>query len=87
MNAATENMVGRLLEPVFQALPPETARRIVDLEADEELRRRVELLARKANEGELTAEEREEYEMYAAVGDILATLQALARRTLQNATP
>jgi hypothetical protein len=65
MNTSTENMVGRLLEPVFQALPPETARQIVDLEADEELQRRVEVLARKANDGELTVEEREEYEMYA----------------------
>ena len=85
MNAATENMVGKLLEPVFRTLPPEAARRIVDLEADEELQRRVELLAQKANEEELTAEELEEYEMYIAAGDILATLQALARRTLRNA--
>ena len=85
MNAATENMVGKFLEPVFQALPPEAARRIVDLEADEESQRRVELLESKANEGELTAEEQEEYEMYAAAGDLLATLQALARRTLGRA--
>ena len=87
MNAATENMVGRFLEPVFLRLPAESARQIVDLEADEELQSRIELLAQKANEGELTEQEREEYEMYISAGDILATLQALARRTLQNPTP
>lgn len=77
-------MVGRLLEPVFLTLPPEAARRIVDLEADEEVQRRIEFLAQKANEGELTEAELDEYEMYISAGDILATLQALARRTLLN---
>ena len=49
MNTATENMVGKLLEPVFRMLPLEAARKIVDLEADEQLQQRVEILARKAN--------------------------------------
>jgi len=84
MKTATENMVGRFLEPVFLNLPADAARRIVDLQADEELQRRVEVLARKANEGELTPGERDEYETYIDAGDILATLQALARRTLQR---
>jgi hypothetical protein len=84
MNTATENMVGKLLEPVFQTIPRDVARRIVDLQVDEQLQRRVEVLARKANEGELTPQERDEYETYVDAGDVLATLQALARRTLQR---
>ena len=76
----------RLLEPVFQTLPPDVARQIIDLEADEQLQRRVETLAQKAGAGELTAEERAEYEAFVETGDILATLQALARRTLQRTT-
>ena len=86
MNSAIENMVGRILEPVFQSLPPETARRIVELKVDEALQRRVEILASKANEDDLSSEERQEYEMYIDAGDILATLQALARRSLRNTT-
>ena len=77
-------MIGQILEPVFQTLPAETARRIVELEADAELQQRVETLARKANEGELNAEEAQEYASLVSAGDVVATLQALARRTLQR---
>ncbi|HVX61259.1 MAG TPA: hypothetical protein VHC19_11670 [Pirellulales bacterium] len=85
MNTATENMVGKLLEPVFQTLPANVARQIVDLEADEAFQQRVEFLARKSNEGELTPQERDEYDAYVQAGDVLGILQALARRTLQHA--
>ena len=37
-----------------------------------------------ANEGTLTSEERSEYEAYVDAGDIVATLQAVARKTLQE---
>ncbi|MCA9047752.1 MAG: hypothetical protein KDA89_03435, partial [Planctomycetaceae bacterium] len=84
MKAATENMIGRVLEPVFRTLPPDAARQIVGLTADEELQQKVQSLAQRANEGELTPEQREEYEALIDAGDILATLQALARRTLQQ---
>lgn len=84
MNATTENVVGQVLDPVFRALPPDVARRIVDLEADEQLQLRVEDLARKANEGELTEQEARDYAALVSAGDILATLQALARRSLQK---
>ena len=53
------------------------------VQADEELQQRVEELACKANEGTLTAEEQSEYEAYVDAGDIVATLQAVARKTLQ----
>jgi len=79
-------MVGKILEPVFQTLPPETARRIVDLAADEQLQSQIAVLARKANEGTLTPEEEADYAALVETGDILATLQALARQTLQRTT-
>ena len=47
------------------------------------LAQRVEELASKANEGTLTPDERSEYEAYVDAGDIVATLQAVARKTLQ----
>jgi len=58
MKAVTENMIGRILEPVFQTLPPDAARQIVGLTADDELQKKVEILSSRANEGELTEEER-----------------------------
>lgn len=84
MNTTTENVIGQVLEPVFRTLPPDIARRIVDLEADEQLQQRVEDLARKANEGELTEHEERDYAALVSAGDILATLQALARRSLRQ---
>ena len=86
MNSSTEYVIGRFLEPVFRALPPDSARQIVDLSADDELQNRVQCLANRANEGELTDDEHEEYKALVDAGDILATLQALARRALRNAT-
>ena len=44
---------------------------------------RVQQLADKANEGLLTAEEQQEYQAYVHAGDIVATLQAVARKTLE----
>ncbi len=84
MDSSTENMIGKVLEPVFRTLPPDAARRIVDIEADDELQKRVETLARKSNEGELTEQEERDYATLVSAGDILATLQALARRSLQQ---
>lgn len=42
-------------------------------------------LARKCNEGQLTEQERREYESYVQVIDIIAILQAKARALLKDA--
>jgi uncharacterized protein YnzC (UPF0291/DUF896 family) len=86
MTTATQNVIGQVLEPVFRTLPPDVAQRIIDLEADQQMQERVEELARKANEGDLTAAERREYESYISAANFLATLQAVARRTLGQTT-
>jgi hypothetical protein len=46
---------------------------------------RVQALAEKANEGELTESERRDYETYVHVGNIIAILQAKARLQLKQA--
>lgn len=79
----TTTILHRVLEPVLRSLPPEAARQIVRAEADEELQQRVQELAGRANEGTLTPDEQREYEAYVDAGDIVATLQAVARKTLQ----
>ena len=69
----------RLLEPVSSALNEDAARKLVGIKADRKVQARVAELARKCNEGELSAEERDEYETYVLAGEFIAVLQAKAR--------
>lgn len=52
------------------------------LKANRKAQARIAELAEKCNEGELTAEERHEYETYVLVGEFVAILQADARARL-----
>jgi hypothetical protein len=74
--------VDRLLEPVSRCLTPEVARQLVELRADRKLQKRIDTLADKCTEGQLTPEEREEYETYVRVSRFIAILQAKARKLL-----
>ena len=60
------------------------ARKLVRLKADAKTQARVDALAEKCNEGELTAKERAEYERYVTAGNLIAILQAQARLLLAN---
>jgi hypothetical protein len=79
---ATANTLDQLLEPITACLTPQVARRIVDLQLEPSISARIMALAEKANAGELTAEEDEEYKGYVEGGDMIALLQAKARRFL-----
>jgi hypothetical protein len=79
---ATVSTLDRFLDPVDGTLTPEVARRIVDWRPDDELRKRIEELGCKADEGTLTPEEDAEYREYIEEGDVIALLQAKARRLL-----
>jgi hypothetical protein len=70
--------------PIFALLSDDQMRHLAQLPADASLAERVDELAGKANEGELTAEERGEYEAYIEANNLLAVLQAEARFRLQN---
>jgi hypothetical protein len=74
----------RLVEPVVRTLTPEVARALVQLRADPELQARMDELAEKSNEGQLTLEEREEYETSIRFGNFIAILQAKAQALLQQ---
>jgi hypothetical protein len=76
---AKERVLDRLLDPLSSSLNEDAARRLVGLKADRAVRSRVSLLARKCNEGDLTAEERSEYDFYVMAGEFIAVLQAKAR--------
>lgn len=81
---ATANALDRFLDPVTACFTPQVAERIIQLRLDPELTARIELLAQKANEGKLTAEEDDEYKDYIEGGDVLTLLQAKARRILKQ---
>jgi hypothetical protein len=74
----------RATEPMFRILNRDKALEIVDFHGDEELQRRIEELAEKANEGELTEADRAEYEGYVQANDFIAVLKAKARRLLAS---
>jgi len=77
-------LLERLLEPVSRSLNAEAAKELVKLKADAKTQARVDELARKCNEGELTPSERSEYERYVTAGNLVAILQAKARLTLSK---
>jgi hypothetical protein len=70
--------------PLFSILTTEQTQRLADLEADPALAERVAELAAMANEGELSAGDREEYEAYIDANNLLAILQAEARYRLAH---
>jgi hypothetical protein len=69
----------RLLEPLAGCLSPEVAAKVADLRAEEAVQNRIDYLAQRANEGLLTADEREEYAGYLHAIDVISVLQAKAR--------
>ena len=73
-------------DPVLQILTIDQARNIVHFKADDSLQHRIEELASKSNEGELTAGERAEYEGYVRANKFVAILQAKARKILASAS-
>lgn len=86
MNTQTA-IFGRLLAPERNDLVPEAARFILGLSfggADVE---RMNELASKARDGALSSEELEELNEYRRAGDILALMQAKARRSLSQLDP
>ncbi len=69
----------RLLEPVSASLNDEAARKLIAIKADKKTQAYVAKLAEKCTEGELTPEERRDYEMLVMAGNFIAILQAKAR--------
>jgi len=72
----------RLLDPVGKTFGVKTAQALVDLRADPELQAKMEYFARRSTEGELTPQERSEYEAFVSANNVIAILQAKARAIL-----
>lgn len=82
ISSAEKSAMDRLLNPFRDFLTPAVARRIVKLRADAETQARIDELADKSKEGELTAEERREYESFVRAINLVAILQSKARTAL-----
>ena len=81
-----DTVFDHVLDPVARCFTPDVARQIAALRADPTLRARLDVLARKANEDELTEEERDEYQSYVEAIDLVSILQAKARQILRDNT-
>jgi hypothetical protein len=82
--AKTTLALDRLVGPLGECLTPETARRLLALNADGKLQARVNALATRNSEGLLTLEERAEYGNYVTFGTFVAILKSKARQLLAN---
>ena len=77
-------VLDRLFDPLGRILTPEVARKLVDYRFDAKAQARIDRLARKCNEGQLSDNERREYETYVQTIDFIAILQAKARALLKR---
>ncbi len=78
-------VLDEMLEPVSRCFGLETARALAGLCVTERTQARVDELAEKCNEGQLTPEEHAEYEAYVQASTLIGILQAKARRVLARA--
>jgi hypothetical protein len=78
-------ILGRLIRPERDDLPPDAARSMLKLDFDDEDRARMHELAAKAREGTLTAADEAELASYAGVGRLLELMRSKARRSLKRA--
>lgn len=71
------------LDPLASSLNREAAQSILEIRIDPEVQARVAFLAERANEGELSPEERDEYLSYIEAADVLAIFKLKAKRHLE----
>jgi len=76
--------LSRLLEPVGQTLTLKSAQALASLRADAAAQTHIEHLAARCTEGELTREERAEYDAYVSANTVIAILQAKARAVISR---
>jgi len=78
------SILDRLLEPVGNTMPLDYAKELVELRADPHDQARIDELADKCNEGQLTDAERDEYVDFLQAIHLIGILQRKARRVLAN---
>ena len=74
-----------LMSSVANCLEGRSLQSLADLRASPEAEERIAWLAERANEGELTADERQEYETCVLFTNFVGILQSKARKKLRSA--
>ena len=82
--STANTVLDELLEPVGACFTPEVAQRLINLRASSSVQKRIEELARKSEQGQLSKVEQEEYEALVSAGNFIAILQSKARRLLND---
>lgn len=77
------HVLDRLLNPVRDVLTPEVAQAIVNLRADAATQNRLDDLAERHHEGQLTPDELTEYQSLVSGINLISVLQAKARSVLK----
>ena len=81
-SAKTIPIIDRLVAPLGECLTPETARRLLALRPDPEMQARVDEMATRHTEGQLTPAEQAEYGRYVSYATFIAILKSKARQLL-----
>ena len=76
------DLLAQCLKPLEECLTPEVAQKILAFRVSAEMQARIDELADKCNEGELTEEEAAEYDRYVDAIDMVAVLKAQVRAVL-----
>ncbi len=84
MNMIVRDSLNPLLDALGKCLSVRSAAALVKLRADKKSQRRIEKLADKNTEGDLTPEEHSEYAGYVFANNFIAILQAKARALLRR---
>ena len=72
-----------MVDPIGRALTPDAARAILAVRADDETQERIDKLADRCTDGNLTPEEQAEYQEFVSLFNLLALLQVRARSVLE----
>ena len=78
------SILDQMLQPATDQMPPDFARKLLDLRASPELLTRIENLRAKANSGEISHDDELEYKEFVEAVDIISLLQNKARKILAS---
>lgn len=80
------DLLSRVINPDAAGLSPQAAQSILEMTFSDDDRDKMDVLAKKAQQGELTPAEQEEIDGYERVGNFLSLIKSKARLSLQNVT-
>jgi hypothetical protein len=84
---STSSLADKILDLAAECFDAPTLNALAKLRLSPKLAARVDRLAGRANEGELTPREREEYQSYIQTSELLALIQLRARAKLRLPIP